>query len=214
MTSEFTRQRFFDHFDVSRETQRSFDLYLDCLQRWNPRINLVSKTTLADTWHRHFADSAQLYPLIPQNTAHWLDIGVGAGFPGLVIAMIARDKMPSLRVTLVESDQRKCAFLRDVARQTETPVTVLSERIETLKPQNADILSARALSDLANLMEFAEQHRKKSGICLLLKGRTAANELTRAGEDWHMEASVLPSLTDSEASVVKIGAFHRVKRSS
>lgn len=197
------------HFDVSRETMERLEVYAALLEKWNPKINLVSRTTLDDMWRRHFADSAQIWYMAPNNPQHWLDIGSGAGFPGLVISAIAAEKSPETRVTLVESDQRKSVFMRTVAREMGVKTTVLTERIENLPPQNADVLSARALAPLTNLLDFAEKHRKPAGTCLFPKGANVDSELTGAALSWHISPEKLPSMTDSNAVILRIGEFHR-----
>ena len=196
--------------DVSRETIDRLKVYEGLLQKWNPKINLVSKSTLADAWIRHFMDSAQIWYMAENNPQHWLDIGAGAGFPGLVVAAIAAEKSPEMRVTLVESDQRKSVFLRTVAREMGVKVDVITSRIEAIPPLNADVLSARALASLPELLEFAEKHRKPEGVCLFPKGTNVDSELTRAAKTWHISYETLPSTTDSNAVVLRIGEFHRV----
>ena len=196
--------------DVSRETIDRLKVYEGLLRKWNPKINLVSKSTLSDAWVRHFMDSAQIWYMAENNPQHWLDIGAGAGFPGLVIAAIAAEKSPEMRVTLVESDQRKSVFLRTVAREMGVNVDVITNRIEAIPPLNADVLSARALASLSDLLEFAEKHRKPDGICLFPKGASVDSELTRAAKTWHISYETLPSTTDSNAVVLRIGEFHRV----
>ncbi len=200
---------FRSYFDVSRETMERLEVYAALLEKWNPKINLVSRSTLENMWLRHFADSAQIWYMISENPQHWLDIGSGAGFPGLVIAAIAAEKAPEMAITLVESDQRKSVFMRTVAREMGVKATVLTERIENLPPQNADVLSARALSSLTNLLEFAEKHRISAGTCLFPKGANVDSELTEAALSWHISPEKLPSMTDSNAVILRIGEFHR-----
>lgn len=204
-----TAEKFQEKFNVSRETMLMLTQYLVVLTKWNPKINLVSNSTLQNAWHRHFADSAQLWALAPEGATSWIDIGSGAGFPGLVVAAIASEKAPDMRITLVESDRRKCIFLQTVAREMGITVRIISERIEAIDPMNADILSARALAPLAQLLEFAEQHLKPTGTCLFPKGARANSELTAATSSWHIQNEVFPSQTDSEAVILRIGAFHR-----
>ena len=201
---------FADVFGVSRETLDRLRVYATLLEKWNPKINLVAKSTIADVWNRHMADSAQLWALAPIEAKTWLDIGSGAGFPGLVIAAIAAEKSPELKVTLVESDQRKSVFLRTAARAMGLSVQVITDRIETLAPQNADILSARALSSLTQLLEFAEKHRKHGGVCLFPKGARVDSELTESSTCWHMSYETFPSVTDTDAVILRIGEFNRV----
>ncbi len=201
---------FAEVFDVSRETMERLEAYAALLIKWNPKINLVAKSTVSDVWHRHMADSAQLWPLAPEGAKTWMDIGSGAGFPGLVIGAIAAEKAPELKVTLVESDRRKSVFLQSAAREMGILVEVVTQRIEQLEPQGADILSARALSSLTQLLEFAEQHRNPTGTCLFPKGARVDSELTEASSCWHMACETFPSMTDPDAVILRIGEFKRV----
>jgi 16S rRNA (guanine527-N7)-methyltransferase len=196
--------------DVSRETIARLQIHHDLLERWNPRINLVSKASLADAWGRHFADSAQLWPLRPDGARLWLDLGSGAGFPGLVVAAIAADEAPGLEVRLVESDQRKAAFLRTVVQAAELPAAVLDRRIEDLPPQAAGVVSARALAPLEALLGHAEKHRCPEGICLFPKGGSVHKEIADAKIRWRFEQKLHPSQTDPRGAIVEIGAINRV----
>ena len=202
-------QDFEREFNVSRETLDRLRVYAELLEKWNSRINLVSKSTIPDLWHRHMADSAQILALAPKQ-GRWLDIGSGAGFPGMVAAIMAREQSPELSFSLAESDERKAAFLATVARETATDANILIGRIEGLDPAKADILSARALAPVSQLLEFAERHLNPGGICLFPKGAQAESELTAARQTWHIEAEAFPSMTDSQASIYRIGAFSRV----
>jgi len=142
--------------NVSRETSDKLEHYEATLRRWNPKINLVAKSTLDDLKKRHFEDSAQVLKRIPEETTRLVDLGSGGGFPGLVIAILASELGYPAETVLIESDQRKSAFLRTVLRETGTKATVLTERIEQAPPQVADILTARALTDLAGLLGYCE----------------------------------------------------------
>ena len=205
-----SQTNFGDVFDVSRETMDRLLAYAALLIKWNPKINLVAKSTIPDIWHRHIADSAQLWVLAPRGAKTWVDIGSGAGFPGLVIAAIAAEKAPDLTMTLVESDRRKSVFLQSAAREMGITVKVITKRIEQLESQNADILSARALSSLTQLLEFTEKHRKPCGVCLFPKGARVDSELTEASSCWHMAYETFPSMTDPDAVILRIGEFKRV----
>lgn len=196
-------------FNVSRETVQRLEIYLDLLRRWNPRINLVSPRTLDQAWHRHMADSAQLWPLSPR-TGPWLDLGSGAGFPGLVIAILAADQTPGLGVTLVESDQRKAAFLSTVARATGVTATILDARIEAIPPQSAVVITARALAPLDSLLGMVEKHRQPTGVALFPKGETVHTEIASAEQHWRFAHRIHPSLTENRAAIVEIGAINRV----
>jgi len=207
---EITQDKFAEVFDVSRETMDRLQAYSALLVKWNPKINLVAKSTISNMWHRHFADSAQIWALAPKGAKTWLDIGSGAGFPGLVIAAIAAEKTPDLAVTLVESDRRKSVFLQAAAREMGISVQIITKRIEDLEPQNADIMSARALSSLSQLLEFADKHRKPHGVNLFPKGARVDSELTESSTCWHMAYETFPSMTDSDAVILRIGEFKRV----
>jgi 16S rRNA (guanine527-N7)-methyltransferase len=210
MSGRLAAAEFAAAFGVPRETMARFEAHRALLEQWNRRINLVSAASLADVWRRHVADSAQLWALCPESAGTWLDLGSGAGFPGLVIAALAADARPGLRVSLVESDQRKAAFLEAAARAAGLAVTVLTARAAALPPQRADVVSARALAPLAELLALAEKHRKPSGICLFPKGEAVHKEVADARARWHFDLRIHPSRTDSRAAIVEIGAMRRV----
>lgn len=173
--------------------------YLALLRRWQSRINLVGPKTLEDPWRRHFLDSAQLLPLMPPAVNRLVDLGSGAGFPGLVLAILS-----GVPVTLVEADQRKCAFLLEAARATTTAVEVLPARIESLAPGDADVVTARALAPLAKLIGYALNWLAPNGICLFPKGRSAADELTDAQRNWKLQVSSFLSRSDDAAMILRI----------
>ena len=195
--------------NVSRETLARLQVYTALLQKWNPAINLVAKLTLPDLWQRHFEDSAQLMDLCPKSATTWCDLGSGGGFPGLVVAIMARDTHPQLRVTLVESDQRKATFLRTVAREAGTEVAIRAERAETLAPQNADVVSARALAPLPLLLGHVHRHLKPGGAAILPKGANADKELEEALATWRFKVQKTPSKTDPQAVILTIGELTR-----
>lgn len=176
--------------------------YLSLLETWQRRINLVAASTLADPWRRHMLDSAQLLPLLPAARGGEItiaDLGSGAGFPSLVLAL-----MNAGRVTLIESDSRKCAFLREVIRVTSAPARVEEARIEALEPLAADVVTARACAPLPGLLGYVTRHLAPGGTALLLKGRGAAVELTQAGKTWMMSADLMPSQSDPSGHVIKL----------
>lgn len=194
---------------VSRETAERLEAYEALIRKWNPRINLVSPATLDALWTRHFADSAQLLRLAPETAAHWADLGSGGGFPGLVIAVLAAESRPGLRVTLVESDQRKAAFLQTAGRLLDLGLDVRAERIEALPPLGADVLSARALAPLDILLRHAERHLAPGGVALFPKGATVAAELARALEHWRFSLQKESSKTDAGGVILIIGGISR-----
>lgn len=204
------RGGFSQQYDVSRETLERLDTYARLLQKWNPAINLVAKSTLPNMWSRHFVDSAQIYDMAPTDTGLWVDIGSGGGFPGLVVAILAAEKNPQQTTVLVESDVRKSVFLRTVARDTGVSVDVRTERVENVQGLKSDVLSARALAPLSQLLTFAEQHLKANGFALFQKGATYKEELREALKTWQFDVEEIKSVTDKEAVVLKIGGISRV----
>ena len=184
---------------VSRETLDRLQTYLDLLARWQQRINLVGPSTLEDPWRRHIVDCGQLWRLWPENARSFVDLGSGAGLPGLVLAI-----MGAPEVHLVESDQRKAAFLREAARACGVAATIHAGRAETVPPLAADVVTARALAPLPELLRLADRHVHAGPTCLFLKGRTVASELTRAREVWTMRAASVGSLSDPEGQILLI----------
>jgi 16S rRNA (guanine527-N7)-methyltransferase len=200
--SDFARQ-----FDVSRETVERLQVLDEMVQKWNPRINLISRSTIPNVWSRHIADSAQLWRLRPSRATNWLDLGAGAGFPGLVIA--AMGEGDGVEMTLVESDTRKSVFLGEAAREMGLSVRVLTDRIEALGPVGADVVSARAVAPLSVLIGYAEKHMRSGGIALFPKGATVHNEIREAEKLWSFEATIHRSITDPAAAIVEVGAVTR-----
>jgi 16S rRNA (guanine527-N7)-methyltransferase len=196
---------------VSRETFAALQALEALVRRWTPAINLVSKSTLPHLWTRHIVDSAQLFSLCPESAETWVDIGSGGGFPGLVIAILARETRPSLRVTLVESDLRKATFLRHAAQALKLDVKVESQRIESLAPLHADVLSARALASLPELVAIASQHLQPNGLAIFPKGARFQEELAQARERWAFDVDTRPSLSDGEAAILVIRSIHRAR---
>ena len=204
------RESFLASRNVSRETTAQLDAYAELLGKWSRRINLVSCGSLDEVWMRHFADSAQLLDLAPENIKSWIDIGSGGGFPGAVVAILAAENDYCPKFTLAESDQRKAAFLRALARDVGAPFKVLVCRAEDLEPQAADIVSARALAPLPKLLEYAKLHLAPGGTALFPKGARFAEELANAKKTWSFRVEIVPSVTDKEAAILKIGEIERV----
>lgn len=204
------RHEFQNEFDVSRETMDRLDQYAALLEKWNPAINLVSKSTIALLWQRHFHDSAQMYQFRCENTRHWVDLGSGGGFPALVLAVLALESNPEDRFTLVESDVRKVAFLQTVIRELGLNAVAIAERIEKVPPMEADILTARALSSLDKLLEYAETHLKPSGLAVFPKGETFKKEIEDTVGHWKFELEEFTSKTNPNGAILKIGGLQRV----
>ena len=199
MAAALTRDEAGAQLRVSRETLDRLQIYLDLLARWQPRINLVGPSTLQDPWRRHVLDCGQLWHWWPEDARRLVDLGSGAGLPGLILAILGAPE-----VHLVESDQRKAAFLREAARACGVAVTVHAGRSEAVAPLAADVITARALAPLPELLALARRHVHAGTTCLFLKGRTAADELTRAREIWTMRAATVGSLSDPEGQILLI----------
>jgi 16S rRNA (guanine527-N7)-methyltransferase len=187
---------------VSRETLERLQTYLALLARWQKKINLVGPSTLADPWRRHVLDSAQLLPHIAAGSTLF-DLGSGAGFPGLVLAIMAQ-----LDVHLVESDLRKTVFLQEAARLTGTVVEIHNQRIESLPALTADVITARALAPLPLLCKLAQPLCHAETVCLFLKGRSAQEELTETQKQTTLQATLIASQTDSEGVLIKVRNLH------
>lgn len=190
-------------FAVSRETLAALDALVEVLERWAPRVNLVSRTTLAAVWHRHVADSAQLWRLAPPGARRWADLGSGAGFPGLVVAAMALGSAPPLAMTLVEADARKCAFLGEAARAMGVAVTIRRTRIEAWNEGGFDVVSARALAPLPALLPLVRARLRPGGVALLPKGREAAAELAALSTIDRSRLERLPSVTQSASLILR-----------
>jgi 16S rRNA (guanine527-N7)-methyltransferase len=190
---------------VSRETAERFDCIVAELVRWQAVKNLVGASTLSTVWTRHVADSAQLLALVP-GARRWIDLGAGAGFPGLIIAAMLAD-VSGADIHLVESNARKAAFLRETARRISLPVVVHTDRIESVTPRlsiDFDAVSARALAPLPQLLDLSSELLKKGAVGVFPKGRNGEAELTEASQSWIVDASAVPSLVDSTSSVLLV----------
>jgi 16S rRNA (guanine527-N7)-methyltransferase len=204
------RAQFASVMNVSRETMSRLDCYEALIKKWNPSINLVAKSTLAQLWSRHFLDSAQILRLSRVSQGHWVDIGTGGGFPGLIIAAMTLETYPDLRFSFVESDLRKATFLRTAVRELGLSATVIADRAETTEPLHADVMSARALASLDKLLALAEIHLQPDGQAIFLKGAKYRKELSEALENWTFQSDEYPSLTDPTAMILSIGEIKRV----
>lgn len=180
------------------------------LARWQKAKNLVSSTTLADVWTRHVADSLQLFAIAP-DAKRWLDLGSGGGFPGLVLGICLAET--GGHIDLVESNARKCAFLRHAARVTGAPVTVHAARIEDVIEKftgKIDVVTARALAPLPNLLGWCKELLRTGSVGLFPKGQYLDAELTEASKYWKIQASTVTSVTDPAARILVIrGAEQR-----
>lgn len=195
--------------DVSRETLARLEQFAALVEKWTSRINLIAATSIPQIWGRHIRDSAQLVVVPESRPKRWLDLGSGGGFPGIVVAVLAAEHWPETRVTLVESDQRKAAFLRTAARDLALAVEIRTERAETMPPFGADVLSARALAPLSGLMGLAHRHLAPDGIAIFPKGRNVMGEIEAARRDWSFALAIRDSLTDQEGRLLRIERIER-----
>jgi 16S rRNA (guanine527-N7)-methyltransferase len=184
---------------VSRETLSRLEAYAALLIRWSARINLVGRDTLADLWRRHILDSAQLRRWVPNSAGRLIDLGSGAGLPGLVLAILG---VPG--VELIEADSRKAAFLREAARMAEADVTIRACRVQAVLPHPADVITARACAPLDRLLDLAERFLAPTTLCLFPKGERFEEELTVARKAWTMKVSVEPSLSDRRGVILRL----------
>lgn len=190
--------------DVSRETFSNLERFGALVAKWTPKINLIARGTVNTIWDRHIVDSVQLYRFAPQAFEKWVDIGSGGGFPGIVMAILGRDVRPTAQFVLIESDQRKATFLRTAVRELNLNAIVIAERIEDAAPQDADVVSARALASLSGLLALSQRHLKADGQVLLHKGRQAAQEVADARKNWSFDLEDHASITDPEARILAI----------
>jgi 16S rRNA (guanine527-N7)-methyltransferase len=189
---------------VSRETIERLSAYAALLAKWQPRINLISSATLADVWRRHMLDSAQLLPLLPPGTQVIADLGSGAGFPGLVLAILG-----VAEVHLIESDQRKSVFLAEAARAAGANPVIHTQRIESVAGLSVGAVTARACAPLEKLLSYAQKFLWHDGKALFLKGAAVEEELTVARKNWHMEVERFPSVSDPTGCILRIGQVRR-----
>jgi 16S rRNA (guanine527-N7)-methyltransferase len=191
---------------VSRETETLLDALVADLRRWQAVKNLVGPATLDHVWTRHVADSAQLAGLVAVAATRWVDLGSGAGFPGLVVAAVLSGR-PGFVMNLVESNARKCAFLRETARKLALPVQVHAGRIEDVLPTlpaPVDVVSARALAPLPQLLALADPLLKTGALGVFPKGRDLESELTDSAQFWRISSSTVPSVVDPEGCILLV----------
>jgi 16S rRNA (guanine527-N7)-methyltransferase len=204
-------ERFQEYFGISRETLELLKVYEETLRCWQKTINLVAPSTLDHIWERHFADSAQLLRLAPPEVKSWVDLGSGAGFPGMVIAILLAENRPSGAppvVRLIESDARKAAFLGEIARRTAVAVDIVHGRIELSSTQAnfepVEVVTARALAPLARLFALSCRFFGSDTLGLFPKGREVEREIETARKDWNFDVRLEQSLTDTEGRIAVV----------
>lgn len=201
---------FYEKNNIADDARARLQIYHDLLLKWQKAINLVSPSTIKEAWTRHFLDSAQIIRLISPETEVIADLGSGAGFPGLVTAILR----PDLKIHLVESDERKAQFLRTVSRETGIIVSIHAERIEKITEEiSPDTITARALASLPELLKYAGPwiDANPDITMLCLKGEKAEEEVRVAKNSWHFDEEIYPSITESKAQILRIKNIQPLK---
>jgi len=235
MTSNtFDAEAFRNATGVSRETVERFEGWRALLEKWSTRINLVGPSALADFWSRHALDSIQVLDVVPDSgirvaddkgpdgpeggaasPQRWADLGSGAGFPGLAVAIAALGVGRAIEVHLIEANQKKAAFLREAVRATGAPAVVRHLRVEEIGRAGAgetfDVITARAFAPLTRLAGYAESLWKDDTVGVFLKGREAEVELTEAAKSWRFQSDTRPSRSDPFGRIVRIRGLEHVQ---
>ena len=205
LSQKFGPSDFQSKTGVSRETLGQLETYAECLYHWQRHMNLVGRGTINDLWHRHFLDSAQLQRLCQSDRSRLVDLGSGAGFPGLVLSIMGQSS-----VELVESNTRKCSFLSEVVRATGASAQITNARLEDVSaPEPADVVTSRAVAPLSKLLGYCFSWLKRDGVALLHKGAAVEQELTQATKDWTMHVERHKSETDPRGVVLEIRELAR-----
>ena len=197
-------KNFMDTYNVSRETFELLKAYEASLVEWQKKFNLVSNSSLLDSWNRHFEDSAQLFSYIPDGAEVLLDFGSGAGFPGMVLAIMAKAKTPYLKFKLIESIGKKTLYLKEVAKFSGANVEIVNDRIEKLPPQKADVITSRAMASLKELLNYTKRFMKPETVCIFPKGQKYLEEIAEAEKTWTFDCEVYDSKTSTEGKILII----------
>ncbi len=199
-----------EKYNVSRETFSKLKLYESLLKEWQLKFNLVSNSSLDDAWNRHFEDSVQLFKYIPENSKVLYDFGSGAGFPGMVLAMIASEKTPYLKVKLIESIGKKTLYLNEVKKQTKTNVEIINDRIENIKAEKADVITSRAMASLSQLLEYTGKFCSKKTVCIFPKGKKFQEEIDEARKKFRFDCQAYDSEVSSEGKILIISNISKI----
>ena len=183
-------EKMFEKYNVSRETFNKLKVYETSLREWQSKFNLVSNKSLENAWNRHFLDSVQLFKFIPEKSEVMYDFGSGAGFPGMVLAILAMEKMPELKVSLIESIKKKTLYLNTVQKLCGVNVNIINERIENLTLKKADVITSRAMCNLTDLLKYAYRLSNKNTVMIFPKGKTYREEVENAKKVWRFECRV------------------------
>lgn len=196
---------------VSRETLERLRAYEASLHEWQKKFNLVSNASLEDAWNRHFLDSMQLFNFIPKTARSLCDFGSGAGFPGMVLAIMAKEKTPYLKVSLIESIKKKTLYLNEVNNITEANAVIINDRIENIPPQSFDVITSRAMASLKDLLSYTKKFFGKNTVCIFPKGKSYAEEIAEAEKFWKFDCKIVPSEMSSEGVILIITNLSAIK---
>ena len=198
------QEAFLSHINVSRETLEKLEVYESLLKKWQSKINLISRNNIDNIWERHFLDSAQLYALLPKTATNVLDVGTGAGFPGMILSI-----MGAPNVKLVEQNKKKCVFLEEVLRKTSAEATVYPGKIEDLPTYAFDAITARALTSLDGLLHMLSPYFGPKTVGFFPKGQKLNEELTLDSKNWNINYSLVQSVSSAEGKIVVIKDVER-----
>lgn len=207
MTFAYGPQEFQENAQISDETLEFYKIWFELLNRWNSRINLVAPSTLQNFWIRHAMDSHQIQECLPSHARTIIDLGAGAGFPGIALAIVMRD-IEGAEVSLVESNGKKCNFLRTVIRQLSLPAEAIQSRAEDLDPKPYDVVTARAFAPLPKLLTYAHPFWGEDTLGVFPKGESWESEIRNAEDVWSFTATTRPSRTDESARILLVKDLH------
>jgi len=196
-------------YNVSRETIDNLKLFQNMVLEWNKKFNLISKSSEKDIWERHILDSLQLCQFINKNHKILYDFGSGAGFPGVVLAIIGKQNFPELKITLIESIGKKVLFLKEVDKVLDLNLNIINDRIENLKLPKADIISSRALASLEKLLAYAKPFCFEKTILIFPKGEKWQEEINKAKEKWIFDYKNIQSITNNKGCILSINKIRR-----
>ena len=205
-------KNFMKKYNVSCETFYQLKTYQSLLEEWQVKFNLVSNSSIKDAWNRHFLDSAQLFQYIPKEAKNMIDFGSGAGFPGMVLAIMAKEKTPYLKVVLVDSIRKKTVYLKEVAQKTNTSVNIINDRIENIPNQKFDIITSRAMTSLSDLLKYSYPFCHKNTLCIFPKGRNYALELKEAHVKWNFKCVIKASEQSEEGKILIVNNIRKKEK--
>ena len=198
-----------EKYNVSRETISELETFQKMVLEWNNKFNLISKSSEKDVWQRHIIDSLQLQQFINSNDKILYDMGSGAGFPALVLAIIGKEKFPNLQISLIESIGKKVIFLNEVKNTLNLNINVIQDRIENLKLPKADIITSRALASLDKLLKYAFPFCNKNTKLVFPKGEKWQEEIATAQKEWNFDFEIFPSQTSQTGKILYIKNIRR-----